>query len=110
MVRRGRPVPAPVPGARSRPPRDRRRALIGAACWAARAGPGGPDHDRGPRQVEPSLLRPVPAQPHVDEVRTACVAQKHACLLEEEVAEEEVAEEEVVGAAAAASTPLLKYK
>ena len=91
MVRRGRPVPAPVPGARSRPPRDRRRALIGEACWASRAGPGGPDHDRGPRQVEPSLLRPVPAQPHVDEVRTACVAQKHACLLEEEVAEEEVA-------------------
>ena len=85
------------PGPRRPPPA---RPGTGGGPWLGRPGTG-PDHDRGPRQVEASLSRPVPAQPRVGEARTACVAQNHACLLEEEVAEEEVA---------AAATPLLKYK
>ena len=51
-------VPAPAPG----PTAGARRPLVGAA-W----------HLRQP-QVEPSLSRPVPAQPHDADVRRACVA------------------------------------
>ena len=95
-------VPAPAQGAHRRPA----PGPEAGPDWGGFAGPPGPGLAAlimigGPRQVEASLSRPVPAQPRVGEARTACVAQNHACLLEEEVAEEEVA---------AAATPLLKYK
>ena len=88
-------VPAPAQGAHRRPAPGPAAAPDWGGLAQALIMIG------GPRQVEASLSRPVPAQPRVGEARTACVAQNHACLLEEEVAEEEVA---------AAATPLLKYK
>ena len=81
MVRRGRPVPARAPGARSRPPRDRRRALIGAVWHRPRSG-AAPSGAAGRAVDVEARACTAPCW----RGGTACVAQKHACLLEKEVA------------------------
>ena len=93
-------VPASAMGARRRRAPGPAAGPIGAAWhrpWSGGHGAGAPGWDVA---VEPSLSMPVPAQPHVGEVRRACVAQKHACLLEED---SEVADKEVTVAASAAA-------